>query len=214
MKAIRNWLIGFAVASSLAVLAAQQPVTVANTPSVAFSQYTPNGDGGLPVHLINGSPTAADNSSNSINKVPVLPCTAATSDPLWTTGNQEPCSVTLAGYERVSMTPAGGTPVFQAALSTTVQTVVSGAHVLTAVSCANANQTATNFAYVQIFDVSGTVTLGTTVPNQSYFVPANSPGGGTGLNVAFANAIKVAATTTASGSAAPATSLDCSFVYR
>lgn len=51
---------------------------------------------------------AADNSSNSSSKVPVLPCVAATSDPSWTNTNQVPCSTDLAGYQR-SLAKQSGT---------------------------------------------------------------------------------------------------------
>lgn len=200
---------------ALTAMTASIPAGSNTIGGVNFAQYTPNGDGGLPIHVVNGQATGADNSTNSTTKAPVLPCTASSTDPSWTTTNQVPCSVTLAGYQRALTSPAGGIPVIEAALSTTVQTVVaSGPHVLTLVSCSNANQTATNFAYVQVFDVSGTVTLGSTAPNIFFYVGANSPGGSNQINATFTNAIKVAATTTATGSSAPATALDCTFIYR
>jgi hypothetical protein len=98
-------------------------------------------------------------------------------------------------------------------LSTTVQTVKSSAGTLGAYYCYNPNTSAA--AYVQFFDTSGTVTLGTTTPVWSIGIPASSaanldlvPG------MTFSNAIKVAATTTATGSTAPTTAIDCNFGYQ
>jgi hypothetical protein len=71
-------------------------------------------------------------------------------------------------------------------------------------------------AYVQVFDVSGTVTLGTTSPGGgSWAVPPTNNGGfATDVGIDFANAIKVAATTTATGPTAPGVPLDCNAVYK
>lgn len=103
------------------------------------------------------------------------------------------------------------TPILANALSTTVITVNSSAAVLTSYYCYNPNSSA---AYVQIFDISGTVTLGTSTPKWSIAIPATSGANLAGLSLNFANAIKVAATTTATGSSAPSTALDCNFGYR
>jgi hypothetical protein len=111
----------------------------------------------------------------------------------------------------VTANPADCTPVLENALSTTVQTVVGSAAKLMSYYCYNPNATV---AYVQIFDISGAVTLGTSVPKWSIAIPATSAANISGLNLAFANAIKVAATTTATGLTAPGTALDCNFGYR
>lgn len=99
------------------------------------------------------------------------------------------------------------TPVRASALSTTVVTV-SGAGILDSIILFNPN---TSVAYVQIFDISGTVTLGTSIPRLSIGVPKEDSVCLSGLNLKFPNAIKVAATTTAAGSSAPSTALDCNF---
>lgn len=69
--------------------------------------------------------------------------------------------------------------------------------------------------YLQVFDVSSTVTLGTTRPDLVFGIPANS---GANLEIVngvnMANAIKIAATTTASGSTAPSTGLDVTVFYK
>lgn len=122
---------------------------------------------------------------------------------------------TADGALWVSVVPAvanGATPSRQSALSTTVQTVKGSAGQLYSYHCFNA---AAATSYVQIFDTSGAVTLGTTTPALSLGLPA----GGAGnlhftTGVAFANAIKVAATTTATGSSAPGTAVDCNFTYK
>ena len=58
--------------------------------------------------------------------------------------------------------------------------------------------------FLQAFD-SASVTVGTTTPAQSYYVPATSPMiiPISTLGIAFANSIQIAATTTATGSTAP-----------
>ena len=107
----------------------------------------------------------------------------------------------------------GSSMSLQNALSTTVKTVkASASGSLYGVHCLT-----TVVSYIQIFDVatSGGVTLGTTTPNLSLGGPAN------GLiqhdwtaPIGFSNGIQVAATTTATGSSAPATAADCNFIFK
>jgi hypothetical protein len=106
----------------------------------------------------------------------------------------------------------GWTPFLDNAQTTTVTTVKGSAGELGAYHCLNPNSVP---AYVQIFDTSGTVTLGTTIPVLSLGLPA-SDGGNLEwtIGVHFANAIKVAVTTTATGSTAPATVVDCNFAFK
>lgn len=56
-------------------------------------------DPGMVTRNINPN-LAADNSANSTNKVPILPCRANAAAPTWTEGNQAPCSADLAGNIR------------------------------------------------------------------------------------------------------------------
>jgi len=71
-------------------------------------------------------------------------------------------------------------------------------------------------AFVQFFDLASAVTLGTTTPTFVVGVPTlvsfyfTIPQGG----LSFANAIKIAATTTATGSTAPSTALVFTMAYR
>lgn len=71
-------------------------------------------------------------------------------------------------------------------------------------------------AYLQLFDAAAAnVTVGTTTPKQSYFVPGNGafevsfgPDG-----IPFGTAITYACTTTATGSGDPSTGLTVNMVY-
>jgi hypothetical protein len=103
---------------------------------------------------------------------------------------------------------------FYAAQTTTVRTVKADGGVLAGWSVYNPNATV---AYVQVFDVASgiAVTLGTTVPDLVLPVAATSAVhvlDGTGIH--FQNGIKLAATTTATGSTAPSTGLELSLAYR
>lgn len=119
----------------------------------------------------------------------------------WLTSNQ---SATTGGYSKVKY----------AAQTTTVQTVKGTVGTLGGYVIYNPNATV---AYVQLFDVATatTVTLGTTVPDMFIPIPATSGANvldGTGI--AFANGIKLACTTTATGLTAPGTGLDLSVFYK
>lgn len=78
--------------------------------------------------------------------------------------------------------------------------------------CYNANS---SVAYLQVFDTSGAVSLGSTAPVFSPGIPATS---GANLEISrgllFSNAIKVAATTTVSGATAVTTPMDCNIFYK
>jgi hypothetical protein len=117
-------------------------------------------------------------------------------------------------YNNSDASCAYQTPKLLAALSTTVLQVKGSAGVLGMVQCANSNA---SLAFIQIFDSATTasVTLGTTKPVLSLGIPPTSVGGTgpTSVGFAFQNGIQVAATTTATGSSAPSTALDCSVGY-
>src|SRR5438045_9387111 len=96
---------------------------------------------------------------------------------------------------------------FYAAQTTMVQIVKPDEGALTGYYVYNPNS---SVAYVQFFDVaSGTaVTLNTTVPTFSIGIPATAAANlfdGTGIR--FANGLKLACTTTATGLTAPSTGL-------
>jgi hypothetical protein len=128
---------------------------------------------------------------------------------------QLPPALTTAGNLKVALTEntlPGWTPKMLNALSNSAVTIKSAAGSLAYVHCYNPNGTV---AYLQLFDTSGAVTLGTTTPVLSMAIPqTNSTGYTLALaGVAFANAIKAAATSTATGSTAPGTALDCNVAY-
>jgi hypothetical protein len=95
-----------------------------------------------------------------------------------------------------------------AAISTTVQTVKSSGGQIGKLYCDNPNSSA---IYVETFDVSGTVTLGTTAPTQAYMIPALNAGGFALALIGdqYGNAIKIAAVTSVNGTTAPTTPGNC-----
>lgn len=111
----------------------------------------------------------------------------------------------------------GGVPYSALALSTTVKTVKAGRGTLQAIHCLSATSNATT-AYVQLFDTTGAVTLGTTTPTTSLGIPIAGTTG-TQLDVRFPSGmnfttgLKIAATTTSTGSTALTTGLDCVLVF-
>jgi hypothetical protein len=112
-------------------------------------------------------------------------------------------------------TTGGTSSYFNAALGNTVSSVKSSAGNLYGFTFQNPNSTA---AYVQLFDlVSNSVTLGTTAPKLSYWVPA---GGSYDLvatgeaKISFATAISIAATTTATGSTTPSVGVLTNMLFK
>jgi len=126
-----------------------------------------------------------------------------------------PAPATLAPGPPVLATPVPGVtngwlPILSNGLSTTVKTIKNQSGTLGGYFCYNPN--ASVVAYIQFFDVAGTVTLGTTLPIKSIGIPAASAGNLEWMmGVHFSNAIKVAATTTATGSTALGSAVDCNF---
>lgn len=121
---------------------------------------------------------------------------------------QTPTDITKVGGLPVSQVIV--TPVLVATLSNSAQTVqATGPKKLDWIDCANTNAT---LAYVQVFDVAGSVTVGTTAPKISIpMYPSPAPNRLAAMGLTFSNAIKVAATTTSTGSTAPGTALVCNF---
>jgi hypothetical protein len=110
-------------------------------------------------------------------------------------------------------TTNGWTPQILNALSSNKTQVKASTGQAGMLQCYNPN---TNQMYVQIFGLpSASVTVGTTPPTLSIPIPPSGTGGWTLSNpgVNFASGITVAATTTATGSTAPGTALDCNMVY-
>lgn len=125
-------------------------------------------------------------------------------------------AILLAGIVPAAAQLTGNVPFLADALSTTVKTVKSSGGALAWYACSNPNAA---IAFVQVFDTTGAVTLGTTVPKVSLPVQAQAVtvlhlGNATGNGVAMLAGIKIAATTTPKGLTAPAVALDCSFGFQ
>ena len=116
------------------------------------------------------------------------------------TANLNPLATTGWSFQRYS------------AQTTTVQTLKGSQGVIGGWYIYNPN---TSVAYVQIFNTTGAVTLGTTAPDLTLGIPASA-----GANVEFTqgimltNGIKLAATTTPTGSTAPSTGLEINMFYK
>lgn len=109
--------------------------------------------------------------------------------------------------------PQRATPKSLGGITNASQTVNGSGATLDAINCINPNAAV---SYLQVFNTAGAVTVGTTVPTQSFAIPANgqlehNPPYGAW----YSAAIKVAGTTTRTGNTAPATAgLDCNFEIR
>lgn len=110
-------------------------------------------------------------------------------------------------------TASGWTPKLLNALTNTAVAVKASAGQLAKLYCYNPNS---SVAYVQVFNIaSGSVTVGTSTPLQSYAIAPTNTGGFalSGIGDQYGTAISVAATTTATGGSAPSTALDCNVSY-
>lgn len=104
----------------------------------------------------------------------------------------------------------GNAASLQVGLTATVRTIKATRGTLAWMSCLNTNAAP---AYVQLFNIPGAVTLGSSTPTIAQPVVSGSA---TTLyyNATFTAAIKVAATTTPTGSTAPAQALNCNFGFQ
>lgn len=109
-------------------------------------------------------------------------------------------------------TSGGWTPKLLSGLTASVVQVKSSSGQLGMLECYNPNGAQ---VYIQLLDAASP-TLGTTVPVASIPVAPGATGGFALalVGIQFANAIQVAATTTATGSTAPTTAPDCNAVYK
>ena len=159
-----------------------------------------------------GAATAANQATGNTSLASILTAvTAATPAGANTIGSVSAAASTSGGTSTYAAT--GGTG--NALLTNAAVAVKASAGSLYGVSLVNTGAAA---AYVQLFDLAAaSVTLGTTVPKLSFWVPA---GGSweekfTGeAKAAFAAATAAAATTTATGSTAPATGVLAAIVYK
>ena len=115
-----------------------------------------------------------------------------------------------------SITPSTGGGWSKAeytAQTTTVQTVKGSAGIFGGYYISNAANSASSC--LQVFDSSTTVTLGSTTPSMVYEIPANGAANVEIVNgVNMANGIKLAATTTCTGSTAPSSGLNITAYYK
>jgi len=103
------------------------------------------------------------------------------------------------------------TTVFDSDGDNTVQTLLNTHGCLSRIEVANPNSAV---AFLQLFDESGTITVGTTTPKMSILIPkgGNSDYGSKFINfgfpgLPFRNSIKCACTTTPTGNGDPSTGL-------
>jgi len=121
-------------------------------------------------------------------------------------------SVTV--YNGANSTVAGLDTIYQAALTNSVVGVKTSTGRLFGWDLSAGGSVAAE--YVQIFDLNTTsVTLGTTVPKLSIMIPiASKDEKAFTIPITFATAISVAATATAGGSGAPATTINANWFYK
>lgn len=123
-----------------------------------------------------------------------------------------PMQATGGTITTVPSATGGWTPILASALTNSAVTVDASAGTLGYYFCWNPAAAVT---YIQIYDIAGAVTVGTSVPKMSLGIPPTASGNlEWSQGVHFANAIKVAATTTAGGGTAPATAADCNFGFK
>lgn len=124
-------------------------------------------------------------------------------------------SVSVSNFpatQGAKLTPqtSGGCSTYSGSIGATATSIKSSPGQLYGVVIGNSNTTA---VYVQLFDGTS-VTLGTTVPKLSFFIPA-----GGGLTRDFANGVQFstgimyACTTTRTGSTSPTNTVDVNFDY-
>lgn len=121
-------------------------------------------------------------------------------------------SVIISALGSLTVQGTGGTPYTFGSLKTTVQTVygvgntrIKGYYIF------NPDSSTT---YLQMFNTTSSVTLGTTVPTLSIAIPAGQAANLVDMaGIVFATGLKIAATTTRTGNTAPTTGLDVNIWY-
>jgi hypothetical protein len=198
---------GSAVALGQATMASSLPVTIASNQSAFSDNVTQFGGSNVATGTgASGSGIPRVTVSNDSNVL-------ATQSGTWTvqpgnTPNTSPWLVSLN-----PSTSGGWSVSSQTALTNTAVSVKASAGQLGGYMMYNPNPSA---AYVQVFNVaSGSVTLGTTTPTYVIPLPGNAAANiEMGNGIAHGTAISVAATTTPTGSAAPATALTGFFLFK
>ena len=175
----------------------------------------------LPVTVESGSTTAVTNTSGTPLVVQGLTggVPAPVTVPADIYNHTRPTSVNQAAvafqYDGNQALIVAGTAYFM--LATTSITSAGAAPfaaglVLGDYQCGNAD--ATNYAYLQMFDTTGAVTLGTTVPSRVLSLPPLGGTIGPLVPLWFANGLKVYATTTPGGSTSAVTAINCTWGYK
>jgi len=129
-----------------------------------------------------------------------------------------PAGTNAIGSVNLAPTATGGWSVSSQTSLTSTATVSSAAGKFGGYMFINLNSAP---AYIQVFDTTGAVTLGTTTPTFVIPLPANgTPANGLGANleitvgIGITNGIKVAATTTATGATTVTTGLTGFVLYK
>jgi hypothetical protein len=191
------------ISGTLPAFASTPAVSISGTPAVSISGTLPAFAATPTVNLgtLNGS--ALDGTDGTSISQP----TGGVGIRGWLSGIYKAITSTLTVAQVTT------TPVLKSGLTTTVSQVVGATAVLSGYFVYNPNA---SVAYIQIFDsaTAGAVTLGTTTPKWSIGIPPSTGANLSNLHMSFASGIQVAATTTATGSTAPATALDANFSYR
>lgn len=111
----------------------------------------------------------------------------------------------------VNTKEANSTPVSAFGLSNTANVISASACVVTDYFIANY---ANNWTYIQMFDITGTITPGVSTPKWSLPIPPNGAANISGLNITFANALKIIATNSVTGANAPTAAVDVNLGIR
>lgn len=166
------------------------------------------------VNVTSGNALVVDGSAST---QPVSGTVAATQSGTWTVQPGNTANTTAWNMNLAPSTTGGWSVSSQTNLTTTA-TVSSAAGKFAGYMFMNLNSTP---AYIQVFDTTGAVTLGTTTPTFVVPIPANSTAAnGAGANleltngIAITNGIKVAATTTATGATTVTTGLTGFVLYK
>jgi len=106
----------------------------------------------------------------------------------------------------VASTPYSTTSTNTAVTVTTSPAIITGYYI--------GNSSTTTAAYLQLFNATaGAVTLGSTAPTQSFYIPAGAAANIAGARKSFTTAFAIAATSGRANSTAPALALDVNFDY-
>jgi hypothetical protein len=194
-----------------------QSVAVSNFPAsteIANDSGNPIPISAASLPLMTGASTSAlqtsgNSSLSSIDtKTPTVgQKTMANSSPVVIASDQSPVTVTGT----VSTTPNTWTAQSYS-YTTGVQTLKGSAGILGAIVH---NNSTSNDLYIQFFNTTGAVTLGTTVPTWFYPLDSTAPVPfQIGDGVPFSAGIKFAITTSPAGSTAPGATIPITFFYR